>query len=83
MSIPAVGWSKEELLQAWLQDPTAVCEEVGIERPTEGVHEFGSLLTQQVGVAEGGAECGICFMPYDNVVQVSCGHLFCVSCWKE
>lgn len=76
-----LGWSKEELMQAWLGNPEAVCEEVGVERPLEGNHD--SLRVSQVGVAGGGAECGICCLTCDHNVEVACGHHFCKSCWKE
>lgn len=37
-----LGWSKEELLQAWLQNPEQVCEEVGVDIQPDG-EQLGSV----------------------------------------
>ena len=32
------------------------------------------------------SECGICMMPIespDSMAENGCGHVFCVSCWRE
>lgn len=68
-------------MQAWLENSEAVCDQVGIERRV--LDDSLRASPQKVGVAGGGAECGICCVSCDPDVEILCGHHFCRSCWKE
>ena len=80
-------WSKEELLEAWIRDPSEVCEKAGVQLPQSlGVHNLddGERSQMTVAVSPGSEhECGICCLPSGVEIQVPCEHLFCRDCWKE
>lgn len=88
-SIPS-GWSKEELLQAWLEDSATVCTVTGVEMPggdDTATQDFLSVATPPIerGMSDTeempAAECGICYASCDHL-SVPCGHHFCRECWK-
>ena len=80
------GWSKEELLEAWMRDPAEVCEKAGVQLPSSlGIHNLdgGEGLLMGGAYPENEQECGICCLPSSVEVQVPCEHHFCKDCWKE
>lgn len=83
-----LGWSKEDLLQAWLEDSGAVCVLAGIDMPGDAaLQDFLGTVTLppvEVGVPGNGVttECSICCTSCEPL-QVPCGHHFCRDCWKE
>lgn len=78
------GWSKEGLLQAWLEDAEGVCVETGVDMPDGGGADF---LAREGATVQGPEkevmECGICCMEIDHHVVVPCDHHFCRHCWRE
>ncbi len=86
--VPHTGWSKEELLQAWLEDAEGVCAEAGVDMPEGDGQDFlaGEATTPQGRPKEGGEtfiECNICCMEIHHHVTVPCDHHFCRDCWRE
>ena len=76
-------------MQAWVNDPEAVCASTGVDLPaTAQGQDFLDMeatpLEVDVAVsAEVTAECGICCIAceIENYVKVPCGHHFCKDCW--
>lgn len=86
----APGWSKENLLQAWIENSESVCEEAGVEKPQDGSQDFLSEEDTPLQVGMTGSDdemvlsdCGICCVACEQNVPVPCGHHFCRDCWKE
>ncbi|CAI8031040.1 Ankyrin repeat and IBR domain-containing protein 1 [Geodia barretti] len=88
------GWSKEQLLEAWMENPTEVCEKAGVQLPTNlGTHNLDtpSVVSpprgppgEEVEGEEGGErECGVCVVTFVPDVEVPCGHVFCRDCWRH
>ena len=80
------GWSKEELLQAWMENPGTVCEEAGVVLPEnldidnlDVVHGVPDPLSP--GAEQ--AECGVCTTPCVPGVTMPCEHVFCKECWQQ
>ena len=83
-----IGWSKEQLLDAWMDNAEEVCEKAGVQLPSElGVHNLdvgeGSHIVLDEGVSREEHECGICCMDCPLEVFVPCRHHFCKDCWKQ
>ena len=80
---PVTGWSKEDLLEAWMNDSEAVCVEVGVDMPRDNVsQDFLDIATSpSLEVCVNEDECGICYMPCEYL-PVPCGHQFCRDCWR-
>ena len=84
------GWSKEDLLQAWLEDAESVCDKAGVDMPKElGEGDFLAISEEsrqdrlRVEGVQNAIDCGICCMVVDDHVQVPCDHHFCKDCWRE
>lgn len=82
------GWSKENLLEAWVDDSEAVCAEVGVDMPRDHIsQDFLDVVTSpslEVGMNENediATECSICYVPCE-CLPVPCGHQFCRDCWR-
>lgn len=80
------GWSKEQLLQAWVVDPGAVCEEAGVVLPEnlnieniDVVHGIPDAMTPEDKLSE----CGVCTIPCVPGVAMPCEHIFCKDCWQQ
>ena len=88
-------WSRETLLEAWMEDPVACCRKCGVTPP-------GSLFSEKPQVQESlssplpspshasgpvaEAECHICmsiFLLADEPVHMTCMHQFCRQCWER
>ena len=88
-------WSRETLLEAWMDDPVACCHKCGVTPP-------GSLFSEKPQVQESlasplpspshasspsmEAECNIClctFLLAEEPVHMSCMHQFCRHCWER
>ena len=85
---PLAGWSKEQLLEAWMEDPTEACEKAGVQLPANlGTHNLDtptSVLSPPgpPGEGDGERECGVCVVSFTPDIEVPCGHVFCRDCWK-
>ena len=85
------GWSKEQLLEAWMEDPTEVCEKAGVQLPANlGTHNLDTPATATLprspgeeGEGEEERECGVCVVNFTPDIEVPCGHVFCRDCWRE
>ncbi|XP_073299636.1 probable E3 ubiquitin-protein ligase ARI8 isoform X1 [Primulina huaijiensis] len=67
------NWSMSNVHEEWFADEDRVRNAVGIlEMPVVNLFNAKELT------------CGICFENFsrDNLRSVSCGHLFCDTCWK-
>nr|KAG5714730.1 hypothetical protein BaRGS_000218 [Batillaria attramentaria] len=88
-------WSRETLLEAWMEDPIACCQKCGVTPPA-------SLFSEKPQVQESLAsplpspshatspslevECNICtlvFLLADEPVHMTCTHQFCRDCWER
>ncbi|KAL8591046.1 hypothetical protein ACOMHN_015669 [Nucella lapillus] len=88
-------WSRQTLLEAWMEDPIACCHKCGVTPP-------GSLFSEKPQVQESlasplpspshssspcvEAECHIClsiFLLAEEPVHMSCLHQFCRHCWER
>ena len=78
------GWSKEQLLEAWMENPVECCDKSGVQMPTRLAEDN---LDQQLAASSGGggeeAECGICTLLCSREIQVPCEHIFCKDCWQQ
>lgn len=88
LTISTLGWSKETLLQAWIENPEQVCEEAKVDMPGDGGLDYlggGNSVPALPAEAEEGEvrDCGICYESGATNIQIPCGHHFCDSCWKE
>lgn len=79
------GWSKEQLLEAWMTDPAGACEQAGVEMPAVlSLDNLDESLCPRDNKPQGEmVECGICYVPVEELVQVPCEHVFCRECWKQ
>ncbi len=85
------GWSKEQLLEAWMDNPADCCEKSGVEMPSllteENLYQSSSgvsvLRTNEGEEEEEGEECGICTLPSSHSIFVPCEHHFCKDCWQQ
>lgn len=88
-------WSRETLLEAWMENPVLCCQKCGVTPPA-------SLFSETPQVQESLAsplpspshatspsqevECNICtlvFMLADEPVHMTCTHQFCRECWER
>lgn len=81
-----IGWSKEQLLQAWVENPGAVCEDAGVMLPEnlnieniDIVHGVPDAMTPE----DKQSECGVCTTPCVPGVVMPCDHVFCKDCWQQ
>ncbi|XP_028393114.1 ankyrin repeat and IBR domain-containing protein 1-like [Dendronephthya gigantea] len=75
-------WSRESLLEAWMDDPITACEKAGVT-PSQESENDNSLQDSQPNAK---CECTICCESFDVEifsVFVPCGHKFCTPCWKS
>ena len=78
-----LDWSKEVLLEAWVEDPAQVCEKSGVDLPLElGAHHLDQECVSHVG-GEDVRECAVCYLTTPLEVVVPCQHHFCKDCWKQ
>eukprot|EP00731_Ephydatia_muelleri_P020266 Em0012g1091a len=80
------SWSKEQLLQAWVENPGAVCEDAGVMLPEnlnieniDIVHGVPDAMTPE----DKQSECGVCTTPCVPGVVMPCDHVFCKDCWQQ
>ena len=77
------GWSKEQLLNAWMRDPAETCEKAGVHMPSIlSVDNLDDTLCAGGG-GEDGEDCGICYLPISKQTLVPCEHKFCQDCWQQ
>lgn len=83
-------WSKESLIEAWMEDPVAACEKAGVTLPenhTTGNVELEEKTNLAIKSNYGASEvCSICEdqIVYEDVpLSLSCNHEFCRSCWES
>ncbi|CAF3363782.1 unnamed protein product [Rotaria sp. Silwood1] len=81
-------WSKESLLQSWIDDPIRCCEISGVNPPLSLLHERGltTIDINEFDTVHLSKECGICLKEFESGVErivISCDHQFCKDCWKQ
>ncbi|XP_071791878.1 uncharacterized protein [Asterias amurensis] len=84
-------WSREALLESWIQNPTECCEKCGV-KPPENLdsfaeeHKLTSLVPKQITPQEEQIVCDICTSTV-SVEEISsdtpCDHQFCRECWER
>ena len=79
------GWSKEDLLEAWMNDPAGACEQAGVEMPAVlSVDNLDECVRPRDNKQlEATVECGICYLPVEELVEIPCEHVFCQDCWQQ
>ena len=80
-----VEWSKEALLDSWMNDPRETCENAGVELPSIlSIDNIDDHLTRDSSLnARQDAVCSICFDTTTYDVRIPCEHTFCGECWKQ
>ncbi|CAF0990366.1 unnamed protein product [Didymodactylos carnosus] len=81
-------WSKELLLQSWIDDPIQCCEKCGVSPPLSLLHERGltSMNIVDLETISLANECGICYSVFElgcERIVISCDHQFCKQCWQN
>ncbi|CAF1629757.1 unnamed protein product [Adineta ricciae] len=81
-------WSKEYLLQSWIEDPIRCCEISGVNPPLSLLHERGltTIDINDFDTVHLSNECGICLKIFESGVErivISCDHQFCKDCWQQ
>ncbi|UJR25225.1 hypothetical protein I4U23_006577 [Adineta vaga] len=81
-------WSKEYLLQSWIEDPIRCCEISGVNPPLSLLHERGltTIDINDFDTVNLSNECGICLKQFESGVErivISCDHQFCKDCWEQ
>lgn len=65
-------WSKENLLEAYMNDSDKVLKLAGV------YHRCGNTIPPKSIT-----ECPICYDEPDDLLSMPCGHSFCHGCWRE
>ncbi|CAF1628062.1 unnamed protein product [Rotaria magnacalcarata] len=81
-------WSKESLLQSWIEDPIGCCEISGVNPPLSILHERGltTIDINDFDTVHLSKECEICLKKFESGVErivISCDHQFCKECWQQ
>ncbi|XP_025093474.1 uncharacterized protein LOC112563582 isoform X2 [Pomacea canaliculata] len=88
-------WSRETLLEAWMDNPVVCCEKCGVTPPStlfsdkpQVQESLASPLPSpsHASVHSGDVECNICttvFQAADEPVHMTCAHQFCRDCWEK
>ncbi|CAF1191870.1 unnamed protein product [Adineta steineri] len=81
-------WSKECLLQSWIEDPIRCCEISGVNPPLSLLHERGltTIDINELDTVNLSKECAICLQEFESGVEriiISCDHQFCKDCWQQ
>ncbi|BFZ21952.1 hypothetical protein BsWGS_24991 [Bradybaena similaris] len=88
-------WSREMLLESWMNDPVACCEKCGVTPPStlfsdkpQVQEDLASPLPSPSHKTPSpqDAECNICantFFIADEPVHMTCTHQFCQVCWER
>ncbi|CAG5115366.1 unnamed protein product [Candidula unifasciata] len=88
-------WSREMLLESWMNDPVACCEKCGVTPPStlfsdkpQVQEDLASPLPSpsHKSPSPQDAECNICantFLIADEPVHMTCTHQFCQNCWER
>ncbi len=78
-----VDWSKEALLDAWMDNAALVCEGSGVDLPQElGTHQLDAECVGGIN-SDAVRECEVCCLATPIEVLVPCDHHFCTTCWKQ
>ncbi|XP_038072929.1 ankyrin repeat and IBR domain-containing protein 1-like [Patiria miniata] len=84
-------WSREALLECWIQNPEECCEKCGV-KPPENLdrfaeeHKLSSLEPKPVTPQEEPIMCDICTstVPAEEISSDTlCSHQFCRDCWER
>lgn len=77
------SWSQQLLVDAWLDDPTKVCETAKVKLP---MGRQTSLMAEAITLRQSSREDHICEICGDICVELihnACHHAFCKICWEE
>ncbi|XP_072034933.1 ankyrin repeat and IBR domain-containing protein 1-like [Amphiura filiformis] len=88
-------WSREALLEGWMNDPAECCENSGV-KPPENLGSFVAehqLTTMDAATPDEKTEeedqdddavmCDICTCGIEISVDTPCSHQFCKACWEK
>lgn len=71
------AWSKEALLEAYMQDSDKILNLVGVFSRCGGRKENSGKKNKI------DKECPICYEESDSMMAMPCGHAFCLDCWND
>eukprot|EP00118_Oscarella_pearsei_P007794 m.39009 g.39009 ORF g.39009 m.39009 type:complete len:1036 (+) comp32658_c0_seq5:216-3323(+) len=84
-------WSKEVLLEGWMENSALACEKAGVKLPdSDGLEtkvEWDAAQSEKERRCGGEKfHCSICVeevvLRNDRLVSIPCGHSFCDECWE-
>ena len=79
----SIEWSKETLLEAWMNDPAGTCDGAGVQLPAIlSIDNIDQSLLLDKNHAED-IVCNICYLPTKESIVVPCKHTFCKDCWQQ
>ncbi|KAF5282513.1 hypothetical protein FQA39_LY04920 [Lamprigera yunnana] len=84
-------WSRELLLEKWMQDPVECCQLAGVQAPSSVLQQgnsWESSTSPEKTEAFYRPEimCEICFQSiteWEQSILMSCHHIFCKLCWES
>ncbi|ELU11727.1 hypothetical protein CAPTEDRAFT_112704 [Capitella teleta] len=87
-------WSREMLLEAWMDDPIACCDKCGVVPPSSVLSELPTTAIQNdlepvltpspSQVTSTVCDICACTIPSpEEPVNMTCDHQFCRSCWER
>ncbi|XP_031559595.1 ankyrin repeat and IBR domain-containing protein 1-like [Actinia tenebrosa] len=80
-------WSREKLVEAWMNDAKAACEKAGVKLPegyTDGdIDTFTFRHEDRTASPKTSEHCLICADEIDELLALSCGHATCYNCWER
>jgi len=88
-------WSREMLLESWMQDPHVACEKAGVKLAQDHValdqlkNELNGARKKTISPCTSESRnhnCDICdeVLPAnDSITEIPCGHMFCNLCWER
>ncbi|RWS04931.1 ankyrin repeat and IBR domain-containing protein 1-like protein [Dinothrombium tinctorium] len=83
-------WSREALLEDWIQSPKLCFEKAGIPLPLVKEESVENPCQSEEAAHESSYDleliCGVCLMEinkFDSSLSMPCSHIFCAECWEK
>jgi ankyrin repeat/IBR domain-containing protein 1 len=76
-------WSKESLVNEWMNDPKGTCEKAGVQLPAVLSIDNICQPVQLARTISSTVDCSICYIDISRPAAIPCGHTFCNDCWKQ
>lgn len=80
----AFHWSKEELLESYMNDADKVLRSAGVfHRCDDNNTHCKNNSMMDTSIMSTSKTCSICFDDTDRMLSMPCGHEFCLDCWSD